>query len=133
MAVRGYKKGGEKVIKNKTLRNVFKWIARIVGSLIGLFFLLFMIGEGFSYSAVYPTAYESVLFLFIPIGLVAGIVVAWWKEGLGGLIIIGSVFLFNIAELSLFPDEIYYSFEFWWLLILGALYLICIKPKEKAV
>jgi len=120
------------VIKNKTLRNVFKWIARVSGIIIGLGFILFAIGEGFSYNAVVPNAYEGVLVLFIPISLLAGIVTAWWREGLGGLMIIGAVFMFNIAELALFPDQSYYSFEFGWLLILAALNLICIKPKEKS-
>ena len=120
------------MIKNKTFRNVIKWIARAGGMLVGLFFLVFAIGEGFSYGAVYPTAYEWVLVLFVPLGLIAGIVVAWWKEGLGALIIAGSVVMFNIAETALFPDEMHFGFTFWGLLILAVVNLVAIRPKEEA-
>jgi len=120
------------MIKNKTFRNVLKWIARVSGSLVGIFFLIFVIGEGFYYGATYSSNYESILILFIPVCLIAGIVIAWWREGLGGLIIIGAVVMFNVAVLALFPDQSYYNFEFWGLMILGALNLVCIRPKEKA-
>ncbi len=120
------------MIKNKTFRNVLKWIARVSGILVGLFFLVFAIGEGFYYGITTPAADEAVLMMFIPVGMIAGIVVAWWKEGLGGLIIIGSVVLFNIAQLALFPGQSSYYYAFWWLMILGALNLVCIRPKETA-
>ncbi|MEX1308478.1 MAG: hypothetical protein AB1Z19_08120 [Eubacteriales bacterium] len=120
------------MIKNKTFRNVIKWIARVVGILVGLFFLIFAIGEGFSYGAAYPTAYEWVLILFIPVGMIVGVVIAWWKEGLGAIIITASVLMFNISQGALFPDQTYYSFDFWGLFILAALNILAIRPKEKA-
>ena len=120
------------MIKNKTFRNIVKWVARIGGSLVGLFFIIFAIGEGFYYGASGPTAYEAVLFVFVPVGFIAGVVVAWWKAGWGALIILASVVMFNIAQLALFPDQIYYDFEFWWLLIIALLNLLAIRPKEKA-
>ena len=119
------------MIKNKTFRNIIKWIARVVGIIVGLVFIVFAIGEGVYSGSSGPTAYEFVLFLFIPIGLIAGIVIAWWKEGVGALIIIASVIMFNISGLALFPDDIYFI-DFWGLLFLAVPNILAIRPKEKA-
>jgi len=44
------------------------------------------------------TARELLLFLFFPLGVCVGMVVAWWREGLGGGISVGSMAAFYLAD-----------------------------------
>jgi hypothetical protein len=61
-----------------------RWLARI-GSVISLgLLLLFFLGEGFNPAKV--ASPEWIGFLFFPIGVAAGMLVGWWREGLGGAI-----------------------------------------------
>jgi hypothetical protein len=60
------------------------WTARAL-SLISIFvLLLFYIGEGFNPLRV--SLSEWALFVFFPFAVIVGMIVAWWKEGLGGVI-----------------------------------------------
>ena len=69
-----------------------RWLARI-GSIVSLaLLLLFYIGEGFHPAKVAP--HEWVGFLFFPIGVAAGMVVGWWREGWGGAITTVSLLAF---------------------------------------
>lgn len=69
---------------------VIRWLARISSILfIGVFLLMFM-GEGFDPAKITPREWVSLF--FFPFGLVVGMILAWWKEGLGGLITVGSLF-----------------------------------------
>ncbi len=66
-------------------------------SLISILILaLFFIGEGFNPSKIQLN--EWILFLFFPFGLITGMVVAWWKEGLGAMIAVGSLVGFYLAH-----------------------------------
>jgi hypothetical protein len=47
------------------------------------------------------TGREVLLFLFFPIGIVVGFVVAWWRELAGGLITIGSLAAFYVCAFVL--------------------------------
>ena len=69
-------------IKSSAMLITLRWIARVwsIGS-IGII-LLFFIGEGFAPAKVTPK--EWVGFIFFPIGVTAGMLVAWWKEAWGG-------------------------------------------------
>jgi len=61
-----------------------RWIARISSILfIGVFLLMFL-GEGFDPSKV--TEREWISLFFFPFGLIVGMILSWWKEGLGGAI-----------------------------------------------
>jgi hypothetical protein len=48
------------------------------------------IGEGFDPAKVGPI--EWIMLLFGPIGLIVGMILGWWKEGLGGAVTILSFF-----------------------------------------
>jgi hypothetical protein len=68
---------------------VLRWIARILSLFfIGIFILMF-IGEGFDPATITPREWVSLL--FFPFGVVAGMILAWWKEGLGGAITVASL------------------------------------------
>lgn len=81
-----------------------EWGAR-VGSLvsIGLLLALF-IGEGLHPDQVGPK--EWVGLLFFPVGVVVGMIVAWWKEGLGAVITISSLLAFYVVYGYLFRNHI---------------------------
>ena len=69
-----------------------KWVARI-GSIASIALLAaFFIGEGFHPSQV--ARREWVGLLFFPFGVVLGMIVAWFKEGLGASITLTSLFCF---------------------------------------
>ncbi len=63
-----------------------RWIARISSILIIAVFLLMFFGEGFDPAKVKPI--EWILLLFGPFGFMFGMILGWWKEGLGGAITI---------------------------------------------
>ena len=75
------------------LETVLRWIARARGIASGLLLLAFAFGgrENLRFTAATAT-----LFLFFPVGIVAGFVVAWWRELAGGLITVGSLAMFYL-------------------------------------
>jgi hypothetical protein len=76
-----------------------RWLARILSlASIGIL-LLFLIGEGFNPAAV--RFKEGALLAFFPLGVVFGLAIAWWREGLGGAITAGSLLAFHLAHLLL--------------------------------
>jgi len=75
-----------------TLLLGLRWLARI-GSVVSLgLILLLFVGEGFNPAKV--ASREWMGFLFFPIGVVAGMIVGWWREGWGGAITILSLLAF---------------------------------------
>ena len=75
--------------KSSPLLLIIRWAARISSILfITVFFLMFF-GEGFEPDKVTPREWISLF--FFPFGLIVGMILAWWKEGLGGAITIGSL------------------------------------------
>ena len=68
---------------------VIELLAR-VGSIASITLLLTLfVGEGFHPSEV--TARQWVGLAFFPIGVIAGMVIAWWREGVGAAITLGSL------------------------------------------
>ena len=52
-------------------------------------------GEGLHPSRI--TTSEWVGLLFFPIGVMIGMVIAWWKEGVGSLVTVGSLLAFYVV------------------------------------
>ena len=77
---------------NTTLR----WSARILSIFVVGILLVFAFGEGLNLS--HFTARELLLFVFFPLGFFVGMVVAWWREGLGGGITVGSLAAFYLVD-----------------------------------
>ncbi len=74
------------------------WLARIL-SLASLgIVLLFIVGEGFNPLTFNPT--EWLGFVFFPVGISVGMIVAWWKMGIGGSITVGSLIMFYVVQVA---------------------------------
>jgi hypothetical protein len=74
------------------------WTARILSvTSVGLL-LLFVFGEGFDPARVTPSQWVG--FMFFPLGVAAGMIVSWWREGLGGVLTVGSLLGFYVWHLS---------------------------------
>jgi len=74
---------------------VIELLARITSiASITLLVMLFA-GEGFHPSQVAPK--EWIGLLFFPLGIVIGMVVAWWKEGVGSVVTVASLIGFYIV------------------------------------
>ncbi len=73
--------------------NVFLcWTARIWSIASALFILPFLLPGEFGR----PTSSEAVGLLLFPGGVVLGFVIAWWRDGVGGAITVGSLALFYL-------------------------------------
>lgn len=67
-----------------------RWTARLSSIPVIVVFLLMFLGEGFDPTKVKPI--EWIMLLFGPFGFMFGMILGWWKEGLGGAITIVSFF-----------------------------------------
>jgi hypothetical protein len=99
-----------------------RWSARIL-SLVAIGIVLsFAFGEGLNFS--HFTARDFVLFLYFPLGVCLGMVVAWRWEGLGGGIAVVSLAAFYLAH-RLFSPVFPRGFAFIVLAAPGFLFLLC--------
>jgi hypothetical protein len=75
---------------------IIRWLARAwtIAS-IGLV-LLFIVGDG----SMPGTFVQWLGFLFFPVGISVGMVVAWWRERLGGSITVASLVAFYAIHLA---------------------------------
>lgn len=80
----------------RSMTKVVRWTARpwSIAS-VGLI-LFFIVGEG----AEIARPSEWLLFLCFPVGISAGMILAWWKEGMGGSIAVGSLLLFYVIHFA---------------------------------
>jgi hypothetical protein len=84
--------------------SVLRLIARTWSIVTIILVLAFIIGEGFNPKLLTPT--EWLGFIFFPVGICFGLVIAWWKEGLGAIIVVASLIVFyivNFATAGTFP------------------------------
>lgn len=109
-----------------TMTKVVRWTARLWSiASIGLI-LLFIFGYGMKRVKLS----EWSLFLFFPAGVSIGMILAWWKERLGGGITVGSLLLFYVIHFAVartFPHGwafLVFSFP-------GFLFLLCCYPAIK--
>jgi hypothetical protein len=76
------------------LRSSLRWTARIASVASTVLLLAFAFGGR---EHLRMTLSEAVAFLFFPVGVVAGFVVAWRRELAGGLITVGSLVIFYLV------------------------------------
>lgn len=69
---------------------IIRWTARLASILLTGVLLLMFLGEGFDPARVTP--HEWISLFFFPFGFIVGMIVAWWREGLGGAIAVISLF-----------------------------------------
>jgi hypothetical protein len=88
----------------QTILTIIRWTARCLSILSIAGLGLFMFGEKLDLFRFQP--FELLQFLFFPVGLAIGLLMAWRFEALGGGISIGSFVLFyllNYAKAGSFP------------------------------
>ncbi len=68
------------------LVKILRLIARIWSLLSIGFILAIFIGEALSGEGVWPTSAEWLGLALFPSGVLFGLVVAWWREGIGGAV-----------------------------------------------
>ncbi len=93
-------------MKRSVFISSIHWSARIIGSLIVIFTLIIGVGELLGSKSGFNT-YTIVVFVVWGVGL-AGLILALWKEGLGGIISLLCFTLFNIlAAINTTPGSTY--------------------------
>ena len=68
---------------------IARWTARIAGTLMALFFLAFFVGEGFP--NIFRLPWRETLSVLTISAVVAGLLLAWKWEGLGGALVLAAV------------------------------------------
>jgi len=75
-------------------KKYFRWIARILGTIIAVLWLL--MGLGYAVGDEEPFTWESAVISVLVIALTVGVITAWFKEKIGGIILVtaGTVMCF---------------------------------------
>jgi len=85
-------------MKNTVFMNIIRWTARVFGTLLVIIsltiFVSSMIENYYKQGHVLDT-YNIIVFAVLGIGF-AALILAWWKEGLGGIIAFISFIVFNL-------------------------------------
>lgn len=82
----------------KPAATALRWLARLASlASIGMI-LAFFVGEGFSVGRLTPGDWP--LFTFFPLGVCAGMALAWWREGCGGCVTVASLLAFYVVHLA---------------------------------
>ena len=76
--------------------SVLRWTARVWSVASIALVLAFIVGEGINPSG--PS--ERLGLVFFPFGICLGMIVAWWSEGLGGSITVGSLLVFYVIHVA---------------------------------
>ncbi len=99
---------------------VLRWTARGWSVATIILVVAFIVGEGINASM--PSEWLGLL--FFPLGICAGMVVAWQREGLGGGITVASLVIFYVIHIASTGDL---PAGFAWLAFAapGFLFLIC--------
>lgn len=85
-------------LNDSTSHRALRWTARIL-SLASLgVLLMFMIGEGFDPTHLKPR--DLMLAVFFPLGLILGLILGWWREWLGGAVVVASLLGFYLVHLA---------------------------------
>lgn len=74
-----------------------RWVAHLWALASALLILAFIVGGR---ESMRPTAQEALGLLLFPGGILLGFGIAWWREGLGGLITVLSLALFYVWLIS---------------------------------
>ncbi len=78
---------------------VVRWIARVWSILSIVFVFVFAVGDSVGGSGPRPTSQEWVGLALWPIGVCVGLVVAWYREELGGIFALGCLIVFYVWNL----------------------------------
>ncbi len=78
--------------QHDTTRRTLTWIARLASIGVIALLALFAFGE----PGPWPTPSEWAMLAFFPIGIVVGLILAWWREVLGACVAMGSLLVFFV-------------------------------------
>ena len=87
------------------------WVARIWSLAAVGFVLLFLAGEGLNGQGGNPTGAEWLGLAFWPGGVCLGLIIAWFRLGLGGTIATGSLigfYIWYLLDRGTFPSGPYF-------------------------
>lgn len=102
---------------------LIRWSARLLSIASTILLLMFLsFGEKFEVSKV--TVSQWLGFIFFPLGIIVGFVVAWWKEGLGGAITIASLLAFYLIFVLLLKGSLSQGLWFLAFAVPGFLFLV---------
>jgi hypothetical protein len=73
----------------------FRWLARLTSLLSLGIVAMFLLAEPFNPKNVRPREWAG--FICFPIGVMLGLIIAWWKEGLGAAISLASLAAFYLV------------------------------------
>ena len=97
---------------------ILRWTARVIGGLVVLLIVGFAIGEGMP-NPIHQPAVVNISFLALTI-MSAGQVIAWWKEGLGGLLVLAGLAGFAMANHGIRMNAVFAP-----MILTGAIYVFC--------
>ena len=90
---------GERATQTSAARLVVRWAARVTGTLLFGLVCLIVVGEGGPPNPLKLGLVENLLTLGF-VALNAGLVVAWWREGLGAGLALGGLGFFYLVQLA---------------------------------
>ena len=103
-----------------------RWTARISASLLVALVLTIVIGEGVMGDGLpnplEQPIYVNIEFLAFLIAF-AGLIAGWWREGIGGGLVLGGLVLLNLVELVMHGHFAGGAFPY--IFIPGILYMTC--------
>jgi hypothetical protein len=105
------KDGEDKTMSETAGSRALTWVARIWSLASIVFVLVFVFGELLSGHGAMPTTTEWFVLALWPGGVALGLVVAWFRKGLGGVIAIGSLtafYVWNLLERGRLPRGPYF-------------------------
>lgn len=103
---------------------VSRWTARTIG--IPLFALLVLLTFGDGAPNPLTASRREILFVAVALTMLVGLVLAWKREAVGGLLILGGLVLFATADEAFLLNIV---FTPW--LVTGLLYLVCWLGKRR--
>ena len=113
-------------MEHTKLISMIRWAARITGTLMVIFVLIFAIGnflEGLDKPKPDYNTYTIIIFVIWGAGL-AGLILALWKEGLGGIISLLCFIIFNILTAFNTTPGSSYTYVLLLFMIPAILYLV---------
>ena len=109
----------------KRIINLLRWLTRILGILLIFVIVLFAVGEGLPNPLA--LAANEQLGLVALIIMLAGLILAWKFEGMGGLLVIIGYIFFCIIERQILRQGVFFIFP-----VVGLSFLLCWRRTRKA-
>ena len=109
----------------KRIINLLRWLTRILGILLIFVIVLFAVGEGFP-NPLALTVDEQLGFVALII-MLAGLILAWKFEGMGGLLVIIGYIFFVALNSRILGLGVFMIFP-----IVGLSFLFCWQRTRKA-